>query len=235
MENKKLILFDLGDVIWDECLAIEYIKSQALYSLINLGYKFTEEEWDFAYCTAARHPYKNHNRTYSTIYILVNNVMIVDYILRCINIDLSNMTVERFADLHPLRNNIKEILLFLGNNYLLGIASNQSLVGKSLFNKYQLGMYFNYIFLSCDINIKKPEMGFFEYILNKTSISSKSILMIGNRKDLDIEPAQKCGMKTIHYLCPNSIIDESQYDKNVIPDFTVKNLEELKDIIVNEF
>lgn len=103
-----------------------------------------------------------------------------------------------------LYDGVKELLEALGRSggkiYLLSNA-------QRIFTAYELRTldiekYFNGILISSDYGVKKPDICFFELLLEKYRLNPRECLMIGNDVRCDIEGAQRAGMDT-YYIHSN--------------------------------
>ncbi len=86
------------------------------------------------------------------------------------------------------------------NIYLLSNA-------QRIFTEYELVMlgiirYFNGIMISSDYGIKKPELRFFELLLEKYNLDKNESIMIGNDGTCDIDGGKRAGMDT-YYIHSN--------------------------------
>ena len=88
-----------------------------------------------------------------------------------------------------------------------------------------LAPYFDRLILSEDANIQKPHKGIFDYALVNTNSRRNESLMIGDSWDADIVGAYQSRIDQIWFNpkdCP---------PKGFIPTFTVKKLDEIKNIL----
>ena len=86
------------------------------------------------------------------------------------------------------------------NIYLLSNA-------QRIFTEYELHMldiekYFDGILISSDYGMKKPDLRFFQILMNKYHMDPKECIMIGNDERTDIEGATKVGMDS-YYIHSN--------------------------------
>ena len=129
-----------------------------------------------------------------------------------------------------LLENAIEICELLYGKVDLGIASNG---GKDIqynrLRKVDLEKYFKYIFISEEVGYNKPDKNYFEYIFKKTSIKNpERILIVGDSLSADIQGGNISGLKTCWYN-PKDLED----DKNIKKDFVIKDLLELREIILD--
>lgn len=115
----------------------------------------------------------------------------------------------------------------------LGIIANQSLGTEKRLENWNILEYFDVVAASAEEGIAKPDLRIFEIALGKADCKPQNAVMIGDRLDNDIVPANKIGMKTVwirqgfaKYSTP-----KNEYEN---ADFAVDNLNEVLDILVNE-
>jgi len=82
--------------------------------------------------------------------------------------------------------------------------------------------YFEKVYLSVEIGYKKPDLRFFQYILDNLQLKPKEVAMVGDNHENDIELAKKLGIKTVWI---NQLEEEGEAD------FVVNNLKEILTIL----
>jgi len=92
---------------------------------------------------------------------------------------------------------IENTLSSLSMNFSLGIAANQVRSCRKALLKLNFLKYFDLVGLSEELGVEKPSLKFFKTILKRANIEPSNAIMIGDRIDNDILPANKMGMKTI--------------------------------------
>ena len=123
----------------------------------------------------------------------------------------------------------KGILDFLQKNTLpIFIASNQVKRFEMFFlKKFGLVKYFNDIFISSEIRLKKATPEFYQFILDKTEYNPKEVLFIDDLKANLVYP-KEIGMKTI-WVNNNDSAQRNKIDFNA--DYTINSLTKLEKII----
>lgn len=81
--------------------------------------------------------------------------------------------------------------------YNIGIIANQSLGTEKRLEGWGLMKYIKLIVASAEEGVAKPDKEIFLRALNRADCLPERTIMIGDRIDNDIEPANKLGMKTI--------------------------------------
>ena len=135
---------------------------------------------------------------------------------------------EGFQKSGTLFSNVEHVLKKLKQRYKLGIITNgpksQQYIRLKNTGIYE---YFSYIFISEEVGYNKPDIKFFEYVLRKIEEKDKSkILIVGDSLTSDIQGGNNCDLKTCWY---NRKLENNKL--SIKPDYEIKNLEELLDIL----
>ena len=119
-----------------------------------------------------------------------------------------------------------QCLEILSKKYKIGIIANQSLGTKERLAQNDVLKYIDLVIASAEEGVAKPDRKIFEIALERSNCKAANSIMIGDRIDNDIVPANLLGMKTIwikqgfgQYWKINQEIEK--------PDFVVNNLLEL--------
>ena len=114
----------------------------------------------------------------------------------------------------------------LSKHYKIGIIANQKLGSEERLEKLGLLKYIDIVIASAEEGVAKPDLRIFQIALDRANCKPEKALMVGDRIDNDIVPANKIGMKTIwikqgfgKYCEPKTEIEQ--------PDYTVESLNEL--------
>lgn len=86
----------------------------------------------------------------------------------------------------------------LKNKYKLVILSNTGKEeGEFALTKFKLKKYFDWIILSCNVGLSKPNPRFFKIVCNYFDIEPSEICIVGDDYENDMIPAKEVGFKTI--------------------------------------
>lgn len=88
----------------------------------------------------------------------------------------------------------------------VGILSNFNSTLKEKLNGY-FGDVFTDVFVSEELGVAKPKIEFYQRALDKIGMAPQDILYVGDSFKLDLEPAQKVGMKAF-------VVDRENYFPN---------------------
>lgn len=114
----------------------------------------------------------------------------------------------------------------LSKHYKIGIIANQNFGSQERLDKLGLLKYIDLVIASAEEGVAKPDLRIFEIALSKADCKAEEAVMVGDRLDNDIVPANKIGMKTVWIKqglggLATPMTQEEQ------PNYTVSNLNEL--------
>ena len=111
----------------------------------------------------------------------------------------------------------------------LGIIANQSLGTEKRLKNWNILEYFDVVAASAEEGIAKPALRIFEIALGKADCRPQNAVMVGDRLDNDIAPANKIGMKTI-WIKQGFAKYSTPKNESENADYTVNHLNEILDI-----
>ena len=126
----------------------------------------------------------------------------------------------------------EECLIKLSKHYKIGVIANQQLGAAQRLEEYGLLKYIDLVVASAEEGVAKPDLRIFCTALDRSGCSAENAVMIGDRMDNDIIPADRMGMKTVRVMQGLAASDKSSYD--VTPDYTVNSLTELCELLTKE-
>jgi HAD superfamily hydrolase (TIGR01549 family) len=230
---KSFIFFDLGQTLIDEWNYINYF-DKLLFETLN-GY-------------GAKIDYKNYFTLRNNILLtrrigssgFLNIVLLMAQLILPKGYDLilfdklKDDLLENKKKLIKLYKEVHSIIPLLSKTYSLGIISNNSSGSADLLVKNNLSQYFETICLSQNIGVKKPDPTIFYRALEDSCISKEHCVMIGDRLDIDIYPANEIGIKTIRTL--DSVYRvQRPTSKKEEPLFVISSLRELPHVLSSIF
>ncbi|MBA3749430.1 MAG: HAD family hydrolase [Nitrosopumilus sp.] len=230
---KPFIFFDLGQTLIDEWDYISYFDKLLFETLNGYGAKI-----DYRNYFTLRNNILLTRRIGSAgfLYIVLFIAKLIlpkGYDLIIFN-NLGNILLENKKRLIKLYNEVHSIIPLLSETYSLGIISNNSSGSLNLLEKNNLIQYFKTICLSQNIGYKKPNPKIFNKALEESRIPIERCVMIGDRLDIDILPANELGIKTIRTL--NSIYKvQIPVSKKEEPLCTINSLSELPNVLSSIF
>jgi HAD superfamily hydrolase (TIGR01549 family) len=116
---------------------------------------------------------------------------------------------------------LKEMLIDLSGKYNLAIISNViSNVSRFALQKLDFEKYFDYIVLSRDLGVRKPDPEIFNFVLNSWGIEGSEAVHVGDSLENDVQGGKNAGMKTVW-------IKRDEEMTNIHPDFVISKVTEL--------
>lgn len=170
-ENIEWLFFDVGSTIVDERAAYEH-RMREIADLANMNY-------DKVYEMAMEFYKENKKGDLETAKLL--------------GVELTKWHKE---DERLYRDALK-CLEILSSRYKIGIIANQSLGTKKRLEQYGILQYIDLVVASAEEGVVKPDKRIFEIALERSNCKSNHAVMIGDRIDNDIVPANLLGMHTI--------------------------------------
>jgi YjjG family noncanonical pyrimidine nucleotidase len=154
-------------------------------------------------------------------------------VLKALNVDFDGLIFEeRFR--HYLKSAAEKVdgadrlMQYLKKKYFIGLASNGHAEQQRKRLKISgLENYADALFISGEIGHEKPSAKFFEKALESLPTKNKDeIMIIGDSLTADIKGGIDFGIKTCWFNLKNQ-----PCSSEIIPDYTVKTLEEIENIL----
>lgn len=227
--KKLFLIFDLGQTLINEWNFLKFFDQKLLELINGFGGRI---DWR-NYITLRNNIIKNRmigNGGMEELIITICRLILpIGYdriILKKINSDLSYGKRKFFC----LNEGAKKIVETMSKYHELGIMSNQPKEAiEPLINANILSL-FNRVVIPSKIKIKKSHENFLFEGIDFPGFPASRCIMIGDRLDIDILPANKLGMKTIRFT--DSLFHmQSAKIKLEIPTYTIKKLEEIPNVI----
>ena len=111
--------------------------------------------------------------------------------------------------------------------YRLGVIANQVPGTAERLKAWGILQYFDMIAPSAELGMAKPDPAIFLWALNKAGCKPENAVMIGDRIDNDVLPAQALGMKAVRMLTGPAAVYRPADDPS---DAVVSSLSQLRDL-----
>lgn len=229
----KLLMCDLGDVIWDECSAQTHMRDRALKVLRQNGIAVTIDEWTKEYQIVSS---TSHGERFYRCVGRFANANVVDLVRRDILNDFDVLSDAEYIGLHPLREGILDVLFQINGKYDICFVANQPNKAYCMLQKYDIGIISPVWFLSCEMGLKKPDIKMFQNALEQMSAykNYRDRYMLGNRKEMDLMPCASLDIKGILFLCENNIVKEDEIHAEFRPWGIAGSVSEIERILITK-
>jgi len=225
---KPFIFFDLGQTLVDEWNFIAHFDSKLLETLNGFGARIDQRN----YRSVRNSIIRDRKIGYGSVKELVIEV--------CGMLSPPGYDKAILSRLEPqIKQGRKELFRLFEDagpalkalsNYEMGIIANQSEDINDLLEKSGLAKFFKVQVISSMVGLKKPDPKIFELALEHAGRPASECIMVGDRLDTDICPANTLGMTTIRTT--NSLFSlQVPAKKCEQPVYTVARLAEIPPII----
>ena len=135
-------------------------------------------------------------------------------------------------DLEILYPDAKEVLQKLRQTYKLGIIANQDFGTEKRLINFGIRPYIDLVIASAEEGVEKPDSCIFQLALDRADCKPEEAVMVGDRLDNDIAPANKIGMKTVWIKQGYGGLSKPHSEEEQ-PDHTVDSLNELIHLFIS--
>ena len=139
-------------------------------------------------------------------------------------------TPWHFEDERPYEESEAVLNALCERGYSIGVIANQALGTENRLENWGLMKYIKLVIASAEEGVAKPDSEIFLRALKRADCLPENAIMIGDRIDNDIEPANRLGMRTIWVRQGFSIYQQpiNEYQK---ADYVVDRLWDIMEIL----
>ncbi|ACJ16305.1 hydrolase [Thermococcus onnurineus NA1] len=222
----RVVFFDLDDTLVDTSKLAEMARKNAIENMVRHGLPVDFETAYHELLELINEYGSNFGRHF-------------DYLLR--RLDLPNNPKwiaagviayhnTKFAYLKSVKGARKVLLELKKDGFGLGVITDGDPIKQwEKILRLELDEYFDEVFISNDLGVKKPHRKIFEKALRKFNVEPHEALMVGDRLYSDIYGAKQVGMRTVWFKYgkyANRELDYLEY-----ADFAIKSLGEVLEIV----
>ena len=219
----EAIFLDAGGVILDESPFEIEIAEIITYLISKIKNYSTEQYWN----DIEEAIYRFVSSTYE--YVIFKNTN---------NLDQFNEILDEYQKRFKLKNipfklmsGLIDMLKRFSSKYKFGILGQYGDDFKDYLDKKGILKYFTFTETQENYKITKPDIRYFEEILKNAKCNPNNCVMIGDRIDKDIIPANVIGMKTIR-LKTGIHKDQKPRIPIEIPNVEINSLDEITEEII---
>ena len=229
MKYPSFIFFDLGQTLIDEWDYIAYFDQKFLELLNGFGARIDQRNYQAIRDSIIRDRKIGHGSVKELV-IEVCKLLSPPGYEKVIASRLEPHIRQGRRDLFKFFDDAEQTLKALSKYCEMGIIANQSQDVAELIQKGGFGKFFKVQTISSSVKLKKPDSKIFELALREAGQNAEDCIMVGDRLDTDICPANMLGMTTIRTT--NSLF-ALQVPSKVCehPTYTVAHLSEIPEIL----
>lgn len=226
MEQIKAITFDLDGTLAHGALDSEQYGKALIAYLKKIGYSGKRAKLNKSRQAMLEKMNKSQARNIELRFDLLYSILLHDLGLE--------ITQERLDHIEALYNRFYRIELFpgvremleeLSKKYHLAIVANAiTTVSILALEKLDLAKYFDYIILSRDLGVRKPDPEIFIYALRSMWIKAGETVHVGDSLMDDVQGAKDAGMHTVW-------IKGDEEPTNIQPDYVISKITELPSLL----
>jgi FMN phosphatase YigB (HAD superfamily) len=190
------IFFDLGQTLIDEWDFIAHFDQKFLELLNGFGARIDQRNYHAVRDSVIRDRKIGHGSVRELI-IEVCKMLSPPGYEKVIADRLEPQIKEGRSNLFRFFDDAEPALQALSKHCEMGLIANQSEDVCRLLEKSEIGRFFKVQAISSVVKLKKPDPAIFELALKKAGRPARECMMVGDRLDTDICPANKLGMTTI--------------------------------------
>jgi len=192
----RWIFFDIGNVIMNDDAAMAYLYAELHRSMLRKGLSMTFAELLEEREAAIQKTGAGHWSVLAETYLGAEGH-------RSIRMSSAAFLRENYLEYHNVLPGMASVLRELGSTYSLAAVANQMSAAESALEASGLGDCFDFLALSENIGLNKPDRGLFSWALMRAGCEPDEVLMIGDRIDNDIAPARAMGLRTLWFSAPH--------------------------------
>ncbi|MBN2382751.1 HAD family hydrolase [bacterium] len=190
------ILFSVKGPLWNNVREIEYLENLLKEHLVEAGVSFTDR--DFSEAKRAAMLAYGPDTLETMLWSLVKpDEQLYQRIIKSLQQLYRTLKPDKRRSLFNLNPGSLRVLHSLSRVYQLGLADNDFATARFLVEEAGLKAVFKLTDHFGRNPYAKPDVRFYEYLLQKTDAQPEKTVVVGSRLDLDILPALTAGLKTI--------------------------------------
>ncbi|NJE04638.1 TIGR02253 family HAD-type hydrolase [Thermococcus sp. M36] len=222
----KVVFFDLDDTIVDTTRLAEMARRNAIENMVRHGLPV---DFDTAYQELLE-LISEYGSNFSRHFDYLLRRLEVPYDPKLVAAGVISYHNTKFAYLRTVKG-VRRVLLDLQRaGYRLGIITDGDPIKQwEKILRLELDAYFDKVFISDHLGVKKPHPKIFKKALRKMGVEPEEAVMVGDRLYSDIYGAKQVGMITVWFKYGKYADRELEYLEYA--DFTIKSLEEVPEIV----
>src|SRR3712207_2758688 len=198
-QHLPFVFFDLGQTLFDEWDYIAYFDQKFLELLNGFGARIDQRNYQAVRNSIIRDRKIGHGSVKELVIEVCRMLSPPGYERVIVN-KLEPHIKQGRRDLFKFFKDAEPTLRTISKYCEIGIIANQSEDVADLIQKSGFDKFFKVQIISFSAKLKKPDAKIFELALKQSGRNAEDCIMVGDRLDTDICPANKLGMTTIRTI-----------------------------------
>ncbi len=189
MPELTWIFFDIGNVLFNDERQNYYAYWRLHQHLVEIGSQMTFEQLmrEREHLAQAGH---------SWIHQKIAKSLLTPDDHELFRATLRQELLLSYDENHLFSEQSRQMLVALHRDYRLGIIANQPAEARESLKRRDIDNLFDVIAISDELDMHKPDPQLYSWALSQINVAPSQCLMVGDRLDNDVAPAQHVGMKT---------------------------------------
>lgn len=191
----KAVLFDIGDVLFDEFVPHTWLFHTIFLTLRANGKDVEWEAWNSERKRLAAAGPDPEEAIEHSLRAFCDDRIEGDTLWKAARAEYERMRAVRPYGF--LLEGMSSVIEELKSDFRLGVVANQHPPVADALNEYGIARNFDVIVISEAVGLYKPDPAIFQYALDRLGIEASEAIFVGDRADNDVKPAKALGMKTV--------------------------------------
>jgi FMN phosphatase YigB (HAD superfamily) len=184
------VFFDVGSVLFND-------DPQNFLAYRRVHAKILEHHPDYTFDAMLQEREQHARDGASWILYAIAKALLPDVAVRDLFREIRTQLLPSYDDNHLPNAGIPDVLQELRRRYRLGIIANQPPECRHSLQRRGLLPFFDVVAISEELDLHKPDVRLFEWAIRASGCEAERAVMIGDRRDNDIAPAQQLSMRTV--------------------------------------
>jgi HAD superfamily hydrolase (TIGR01549 family) len=226
MQQVKAITFDLDGTLAYGRLDSESFQKELINYLRKVGYSGGTGK-----IAKARQAMLEKMKSHQARNVELRFDLLYSYLLFDLGLKITHERLEHIEGLYnrffqiDVFPGVKEMLAELSKKYKLAVVANAiTNVSRLALEKHDLAKYFDYIVLSRDLGVRKPDLEIFVYALRSMWVKGCEAVHVGDSLEVDVQGGKNAGMQTVW-------LKRKEAETNIQPDYVISKITELPKLL----
>jgi HAD superfamily hydrolase (TIGR01509 family) len=221
----EMVLFDIGDVLFDETPQHSWLFHTLLLTLRAHGKDVLWDDFNATRIALTAQGPNPEAAIKGTLAAYCANDSETEVLWHEARDQYQEMRRPRPFGL--LLDGITPVLQNLRRDFRLGIVANQHPPVFQAIADYGIADLFDTIIISEIVHYFKPDPAIFQCALSQAEVRGSEAIFVGDRPDNDIGPAKAAGMRTVRFRRGIQYVHYNPDDPALIADTTITHVSEL--------